>query len=204
MVLCYRCGCYGHIAPHCESERRRRSDEFYYDSPGSWSDHDSSESSDSSESDEWDEREEPVISDSINSAGVYVIVLDDGTRYVGKSTNVNRRISQHLNPKAIKQVAWCKKGGIRQAYAEPPITKPNADLSAWEQNETIAQMMKHGVNRVRGWEFTSCRPFSPLEYELFKKLAFSKNDLCRTCGYGGHMAAGCYSQKKVPWLKETF
>ncbi len=142
MVLCYRCGCYGHIAPHCESERRRRSDEFYYDSPGSWSDQESDES------DEWDEREEPVISDSINSAGVYVIVLDDGTRYVGKSANVNRRIFQHLNPKAIKQVAWCKKGGIRQAYAEPPITKPNADLSAWEQNETIAQMMKPGINLV--------------------------------------------------------
>ena len=105
MVLCYRCGCYGHIAPHCESERRRRSDEFYYDSPGSWSDQESDDSSESSESDEWDEREEPVISDSINSAGVYVIVLDDGTRYVGKSANVNRRIFQHLTK--IKMVGLC-------------------------------------------------------------------------------------------------
>lgn len=67
MLLCYR----------CESERRRRSDEFY----------------DSS-----------VIADSMaissNAARVYVLVRDNGTRYVGKSGDVNRRISQHLNPKA--------------------------------------------------------------------------------------------------------
>jgi len=47
----------------------------------------------------------PVISDSMNSAGVYVIVFDDGTRYVGKSANVNRRIFQHLTK--IKMVGLC-------------------------------------------------------------------------------------------------
>ena len=223
MVLCYRCGRYGHIAPHCESERRRRSDEFY-DSPGSWSDQESSESS---ESDEWDDFKDPVtplaVTKSLNASGVYVIVLDNGTRYVGKSANVNRRIFQHLNPSPlrgsslsgkthltslsppseVKRVAWCKKGGTRRAYSEPTITEPNADLSVWEQNETIAQMIKHGCDRVRGWEFTSCQPFGNLEYELFKKLAFSGDDLCRTCGYKGHMAEDCYAQHKAPWLEAT-
>ena len=140
----------------------------------------------------------------MNAAGVYVIVLDNGTRYVGKSANVNRRISQHLNPKATDaSSAWCKKGGTQRAYSEPPITEPNADLSVWEQNETVAQMIKHGCDRIRGWEFTSCQPFGNLEYELFKKLAFSGDDLCRTCGYKGHMAKDCYAQHKAPWLQAT-
>ena len=179
MVLCYRCGRYGHISPNCESARRRRrgSDEFY-DSPGSWSDQESTDS------EEWEDSEDSEDSGSAestpsNTAGVYVLVLDNGTRYVGKSANVNRRISQHLNPKAADaSSAWCKKGGTQRAYSEPPITEPNADLSVWEQNETVAQMIKHGCDRIRGWEFTSCQPFGPLEYELFKKLAFSGNDLC--------------------------
>ena len=90
MVLCYRCGRYGHISPHCESERRRRGSDEFYDSPGSWSDQESDESEES---------------DSMNTAGIYVIVLDDGTRYVGKSANVNRRIFQHLTK--IKMVGLC-------------------------------------------------------------------------------------------------
>ncbi len=208
MVLCYRCGRYGHISLHCESARRRRGSDEFYDSPGSWSDQESTDS------EEWEDSEDSEDSGSAestasNTAGVYVLVLDNGTRYVGKSNNVKRRISQHLNPKAsqsapIKRVAWCKKGGTRRAYTEPPITEPNADLSVWEQNETIALMMKHGCDRVRGWEFTSCQPFGHLEYELFKKLAFSGNDLCRTCGNKGHFAKDCYARHKAPWLKEIF
>ena len=213
MVLCYRCGRYGHISSNCESERRRRGSDEFYDSPGSWSDQESTDSEDSEDSEDSVSVDYTATSSNMNmnmnmnTAGVYVLVLDNGTRYVGKSDNVNRRISQHLDPKAsppsLKRVAWCKKGGTRRAYTEPPITKPNADLSVWEQNETIALMMKHGCDRVRGWEFTSCQPFGHLEYELFKKLAFSGNDLCRTCGNKGHFAKDCYARHKAPWLKKT-
>ena len=63
-------------------------------------------------------------------SGVYVIELQNGRYYVGKSTDVQRRVQCHLS--GNESGAWCSKngGGLRRV---PTITESQSDLDAWEQ-----------------------------------------------------------------------
>lgn len=135
--------------------------------------------------------------------GVYVLILDNGTRYVGKSEDVPTRIHQHRRGQGS---AWCKQGGVRTLRQAPTLTPAQADLNVWEQQETAAQMMRHGCDRVRGWEFTRCDPLTPVERALYERLVFGLGDVCRQCGHTGHFAAGCRAaggRGVAGWLREV-
>jgi hypothetical protein len=133
-------------------------------------------------------------------AGVYVLRLNgaDGKGdhyYVGKSTNVNRRVAQHID--GTGSAAWVDlHRGV--AGVEEPRTK-RQELASWEQQETIAQVMLHGFDRVRGWEWTFCGPWTRDDYAAFRTCAIGNGDLCRKCGHHGHMARECASCR-APWL----
>lgn len=132
--------------------------------------------------------------------GVYVLVLDDGTRYVGKSENMSFRIEQHLGGAGAS--AWCAKGGTARARREAPCTPPMQDLNLWEQKETVEQMLRHGCNRVRGWEFTQCAPLTRDQLATLESLVFGSRDACRKCGRAGHFASRCYATTLAPWLRQ--
>ena len=130
--------------------------------------------------------------------GVYVLVLDDGTRYVGKSENVPVRVQQHRGGQGS---AWCARGGTTRMREDRPLTPAQTDLNSWEQNETVAQMLAHGCHNVRGWEFTSCQPLTTTDYAVFQRLVFASGNVCRKCGHPGHFAATCRSLGVAPWLQ---
>jgi len=135
--------------------------------------------------------------------GIYVLKLNDGCMYVGKSDNIDARIEQHRNGSA-KCAAWCNRHTRSSALqVEKPRTPPSGDdLNAWEQNETLVQMMVHGFDKVRGWRFTKC---DPLEYEdliTIKALIPEAADVCRKCGIKGHFVTSCSaSNEKATWLQ---
>jgi len=135
--------------------------------------------------------------------GIYVLKLNDGCMYVGKSDNIDARIEQHRNGSA-KCAAWCNRHTRSSALqVEKPRTPPSGDdLNAWEQNETLVQMMVHGFDKVRGWRFTKC---DPLEYEdliTIKALIPEAADVCRKCGIKGHFVTSCSApNEKATWLQ---
>lgn len=118
--------------------------------------------------------------------------------YVGKSDNVDARIAAHMAGLGAR-VEWLARHGHVHSVVDP-VTAPIDDLNAWEQKETVRRMIMHGVDNVRGWEFTSSAPLSAVELEMVKRLHVGASDLCRRCGRSSHMASACYARTKAAWL----
>jgi len=130
--------------------------------------------------------------------GVYVLQLQDGGYYVGKSDNIDARVQQHTS--GVGSAWCCHKGGV---VKEIPTVFPGSlqDVSSWEMNETVTQMLLHGYGNVRGWEFTSCQALSTGELDTIKNVIMGQTDMCRNCGNGGHFAQTCLSGTvKARWL----
>jgi hypothetical protein len=120
-------------------------------------------------------------------SGVYVIKHQDGKIYVGKSNDIDSRIAQH----AMNAIG---KGSVSEI---PTITKSiGDDFESWERNETLAQMVKYGVDNVRGWMYTS-KCLSKSEIISIEQQIREKYDLCRKCGLHGHFANECHTQEKT-------
>lgn len=147
-----------------------------------------------------------VLRDSLRRAnqqstrGVYVLKLDDGCVYVGKSENVDDRIDQHRSGNTGQSAKWCSIHGTQHAQRMSTKCPPSGDdLDTWEKNETLVQMMHHGVDNVRGWAFTN----KVLTYEqlvTIKTLIIEQADVCRACGHQGHFVSACKSRNIAPWL----
>jgi len=130
--------------------------------------------------------------------GVYVLQLHNGGYYVGKSDNIDARVRHHTSGAGS---AWCRhKGGL---VGEIPTVFSGSleDISSWEMNETVTQMLLHGYENVRGWEFTSCTALTSGELDTIKNVIMGQTNNCRKCGNEGHFAHACNSSNvKAKWL----
>ena len=121
--------------------------------------------------------------------GVYVLEYPDGRRYVGKSGNVERRLKQHQ-----RSATHGRPHVVHNMTEGDP-----RDLESWERNETLTQMRVYGLQRVRGWKYTS-RELGPQQLWDAEQQIREKFDLCRCCGGGGHFANSC-PQKRFAKLR---
>ena len=105
-----------------------------------------------------------------SQAGVYVLKDSTGKVYVGKSSDVKRRVEEYRGGKGTTFLGQ----GVRQAA---PLTKGSTDdLESWEWNETLAQMRRQGMSLVQGWMFTG---------EVDKECAFrhcARSSICAARG----------------------
>ena len=132
--------------------------------------------------------------------GVYVIQCNNKNKYyVGKSDNIENRINQHKS--GIGGAKFIKNNG--GVYKQLDLITPNntEDLGLREQQETLAQMLVHGFNNVRGWEFTSSTDLTYEECVSIKTLILGSGDFCRKCGSSEHFIKDC-KNKKEDWLIE--
>jgi len=128
--------------------------------------------------------------------GVYVLALQNGGYYVGKSRDIDARVQQHRNGTGS---AWCRHQGGVLGEVPTVVAGSLLDIASWEMSETVTQMLIHGFENVRGWEFSSCVALSCRECDTIKTIVMGQGDLCRRCGGEGHFATGC-SQEMQPWL----
>lgn len=133
------------------------------------------------------------------TSGVYVIQCNNKNKYyVGKSENIENRINQHKSGDGAKFIK--NNGGV---YKQIDLLTHNNtdDLGLREQQETLAQMLVHGFNNVRGWEFTSSVDLTYEECVSIKTLILGSGDFCRKCGSSEHFIKDC-ENKKEDWLIE--
>jgi len=118
-------------------------------------------------------------------SGVYVLQYQNGNIYVGKSNDIDARIRQHAS-RSVK----CTSGWQGSPTEIKPITPYMDDFESWERNETLELMSKHGVEKVRGWMYTS-QHLSQETVDSIDAQLCEKYDLCRSCGGKGHFMSAC-------------
>lgn len=121
-----------------------------------------------------------------NPADIYVLELEGGRVYVGKSHNVSRRVKQHMRGRGAAFTKYNPPTG----RLLPRLGSLSGEGDGPERDETLRQMAALGVDRVRGWkhtgktiDFRSCMEIESDMRELF--------DLCRRCGSPEHFAKEC-------------
>lgn len=116
---------------------------------------------------------------------VYVLMLEGGKYYVGKTKNIEARVLAH---KSGEGAAWTKRHHpIRRIRR---VTREEGSPHSIELAETIHLMRQVGIENVRGSQFSEVVLTDQKLYcaNLMIRDAF---DLCNKCGGEGHMVGQC-------------
>ena len=131
-------------------------------------------------------------------SGVYVLKASNGLHYVGKSNDIDTRIEDHAEGEGASCIASA--GAVQEVKVL--TTGQQDDLESWERNETLLRMKQHGIDRVRGWMFTS-EKLTEAEKECAFRQICEKFDLCRRCGREGHFADVCYAATRADFSGDS-
>ena len=122
----------------------------------------------------------------MSSTNIYILKLQSGKYYVGKTTDIERRKEEHMNGTAS---AWTKK------YKPVSVEKIIPNASAFDEDKwTKIYMEKHGVENVRGASYAQME-LDETQRETLEREFRSAKDACMKCGRSGHFAKSCYSKK---------
>jgi predicted GIY-YIG superfamily endonuclease len=119
---------------------------------------------------------------------IYIIRLQGGHYYVGKSDNVMQRYKQHLDGKGS---IWTKM--YRPVSVERII---ESQTSFDEDNYTKEYMKKYGVDKVRGGSYANMVLTDEQEATLKREFR-GADDRCQRCGRTGHFIGTCYAKTEV-------
>ena len=120
------------------------------------------------------------------TTNVYVLRLEGGNYYVGKSDNVMNRYQQHLNGSGS---AWTRK------HKPLALEKVHENVSPLQENSITKMLMSnHGIDKVRGGSYCEIE-LSAFQIETIKKEIWGPKHYCSECGRKGHWFKDCYAKK---------
>ena len=123
---------------------------------------------------------------------IYVLKLEGGKYYVGKTENPEFRLEKHFNTKGS---AWTKKYKPISIYELKP-DKQGID----EQIVTQEYMVKFGIDNVRGGPWCKIS-LTESEKKLIDHINKSNLDSCYKCGDNGHFSSNCPQSKSTTKTK---
>ena len=119
---------------------------------------------------------------------IYVLRLEEGKYYIGKSDNVAYRYQQHLNGNGS---AWTRK------YKPISLEKTIKSVSPFEEDKiTKEYMSKYGIDKVRGGSYVEVE-LSEFHIEALQMEIRAAKGLCTQCGRPGHFVKDCYAKTDV-------
>jgi len=124
----------------------------------------------------------------MSNTNIYVLLLEGGRYYVGKSDNVANRYKQHLGGSGS---AWTRK------YKPISLVKTIANVSSFEEDKVTKEYMsKYGIDKVRGGSYVEIQ-LSEFHMDALKMEIWAAKDLCTQCGRQGHFVRDCHARTDV-------
>lgn len=113
---------------------------------------------------------------------IYVLSLEGGRYYIGKTDDVTKRYQQHQNGLG---------SAFTKEYKPLSLEKTIENASPFDEDKITKQYMSiYGIDKVRGGTYTSIELTEEQEELLRKEIRMAK-DKCMKCGKPGHFANQC-------------
>lgn len=121
---------------------------------------------------------------------VYVLRLERGKYYVGKTEDIRKRWKEH-----------CNGTGARWTKIYKPIsiveTKPIPVDDSFEEDKVTKEFMgKYGIDNVRGASYVT-EELTDSDIKSLKKEIWGAKGLCTKCGRNGHFVKDCFAKNDV-------
>ena len=114
---------------------------------------------------------------------LYVLQLEDGKWYIGKTDDIAKRYQQHKS--GYNGSHWTK------VYKPIKIERSQQIVSVHDENNiTKDYMKKYGIDNVRGGSYTQVE-LEDYQYECLKYEIRCISDCCFKCGKSDHFAKDC-------------
>ena len=118
--------------------------------------------------------------------GIYILELAQGRVYVGQSSDMRRRVQQHM----AGQGSAFTKAFPPTGVLLPRLGCVTGCAEAAERDETLRYMFLRGTQLVRGWRYTRVQMPEEEERDAEENIR-ELFDLCRRCGHPGHFITHC-------------
>jgi predicted GIY-YIG superfamily endonuclease len=121
---------------------------------------------------------------------LYVLELEDGKYYVGKTTDLPKRIKEHASGDG-SEWTWM--------YRPVKVLEQRPLKDAHDETNTTKDLMKkYGVDNVRGGAY--CQIELPASHKSVLETEIrAASDACFKCGKSGHFASSCRSKTAINW-----
>jgi len=131
----------------------------------------------------------------MSKTNIYVLRLEGGRYYVGKSDDIAKRYQQHLNGSGS---AWTRK------YKPVSLVKTFENVSSFEEDKVTKEYMsKYGIDKVRGGSYVEIE-LGEFHLQALKMEIWGAKDLCTQCGRAGHFVKDCYAKTDASGNKITY
>ena len=125
----------------------------------------------------------------MTTTNIYILRLECGKYYVGKSANVMERYQEHLNGNGS---AWTQK------YRPVSLERTIEHVSPFEEDKTTKEYMaKYGIDRVRGGSYSMIQ-LTAQQIEAIQQEIRGATDRCSRCCHEGHFVKDCVVARPAP------
>ena len=122
------------------------------------------------------------------STNIYILKLESGKYYLGKSSDPISRYKDHL---AGKGSAWTRK------YKPISLEKVIPHTSPFDEDKfTKEYMMKYGIQNVRGGSYVT-EELDEEQVDLLQREIWAATNKCTRCGRGGHYVSTCNARTTI-------
>ena len=124
----------------------------------------------------------------MSTTNIYVLRLEGGRYYIGKSDNIMNRYQQHINGSGS---AWTRQ------YRPVSLEKIIENVSPFEEDKITKEYMSiYGIDRVRGGSYVEIE-LSEFHTDALNMEIWAAKDLCTNCGRPGHFVKNCHAKTDV-------